>query len=210
MPSDYLCIIVVTQSILTLKMLPYVPHVNCMAILASNARFRNLIIDYLVLLVCIFNDLSLYEKKKTNLHLSMTLFNENPLRSAATGEPSLNESYEDSNGTFSAAVIVSAAHYGTKLLTSLRTLHYESFDRKLNLTYNFAPLHRFIPADADCHCSFGHWGAFVHVSDRLNRDGKKILNMVQNNDAPQKRWPNNVSIARGNGSYRHSCVILGW
>jgi len=52
----------------------------------------------------------------------MTLFNQNPIRSAATGiyVPSQGKKQKVTCGIFPAAIVVSIAHFGTKVLSSLR------------------------------------------------------------------------------------------
>lgn len=99
----------------------------------------------------------------------MTLFRNNPLRWAATGKFFLQMSVVWILSVRAAAVVVvSIAHYGTKLVSSLREYPVSSERR----TCSDDRLERCFPVDTDVNRHLVHLGTFIHVSFAFMRKVK--------------------------------------
>jgi len=96
----------------------------------------------------------------------MTLFNQNPIRSAATGiyvSSQKKQKQKVTYGIFPAAIVVSIAHFGTKVLSSLRMFP-EKLTETLRLTFGTFYHTRSIPVDSDVNRASVHLGTFIYVS----------------------------------------------
>ena len=95
------------------------------------------------------------------IFMSMTLFRNNPLRWAATGIFLLQIKVVYIQNVHAAAVVVvSIAHYGTRLVSSL--CEYPVFSEWR--TCNDDRFHRCFPVDTDVNRHLVHLGTFIHVS----------------------------------------------
>lgn len=95
------------------------------------------------------------------IFMPMTLFRDNPLRWAATGISLLQMNLVWILSMYAAAaIVVSIAHYGTKLVSSLRE-YPESSEWRICSDDRF---YRWLPVDTNINRHLVHLGTFIHVS----------------------------------------------